>query len=144
MSYNSLKFLTFLFLPMSSFPSSPVPNSVSSFTALYAHKRAMRTAHIVASSSPTQVVCKSCNGTHKISVSVSTFGSNKPPTITSLDCIHCKDGSAIAIDVAYASLIWCKCKHGKVSGFIHAHDGHRVFGNTTYLCSACGFVKQFG
>jgi hypothetical protein len=124
--------------------SSPVPNSVTSFTAFYAHKRAMRSAHAIAASHPTKVVCKACNGTQNIALSVSVYGSYTPPTTSTLKCVSCVDGYTDSVKQVYQSLVMCRCKHGKTSGFIHAQDGQRVFGNTTYLCSACGFVKQFG
>lgn len=148
MSYTLLAFTCFI--NMSSIPSSTVPNSVTSFTAFYAHKRAVRSAHTIASKQPSQThqtqqtICKGCNGTQEMSINMSIIGDSSQPTITKIKCVHCTNGHVNPIKELYNSLVWCRCKHRNISGFIHAQDGVRVFGKTTYLCSSCGFVKQFG
>jgi hypothetical protein len=79
-------------------------------------------------------------------MNIQTLGADgKWVTETStIPCIHCKDGLVNPFQQTYSALVWCRCKHRDSSHFIHAADGRRVFGNDTYLCSACGFVKQFG
>lgn len=135
-----LSFLPSLFslLPMSSL-------SRPTFTAAYAHKRAARSAaRLCQNADP--VPCVACNGTGSMTFTISTISveGETPPTQQSISCIHCKDGKVAPLQQMYESLVWCRCRQKNTSGFLHAADGRRVFGNTTYLCEACGFVKQFG
>ena len=116
---------------------------MSSFTAYYAHKRAMRNAQRLAQDQA-MVQCKPCNGTAKMQIRVSTIGSTEPETVTSIACVHCKDGLVNPVNQIYSALVWCRCKARSDTNFVCATDGRRVFGNDTYLCGACGFVKQFG
>lgn len=124
--------------------ASPYPSSLSGFTAYYAHKRALKNAALYVKMHPEEnATCLSCKDTKKMSISVSTLG-KEGSSISEIDCIHCLNGPPSKLKQIYDTLVWCKCRHGRASGFIKADDGSRVFGNTTYLCSKCGFVKQFG
>jgi hypothetical protein len=117
------------------------------FTAYYAHKRAMRTAQRLAPTITTPPACMFCGGSKIIRSNITTISVEGSSTETNeMPCFHCKDGknAPLTIDNLYSKLIWCNCKNKDTSFFMHAADGRRVFGNTTYLCGCCGFVKQFG
>ncbi len=140
-------FLSFLRFATRSFPSVQMnPSTVAApgFSAYYAHKRACRTAQRLATSTQPKP-CGACKGTKSMSIIMEVIDAG---TITksnhTIPCVHCKDGIVNPLKEMYSSLIWCKCKHSATSQHILAHDGVRVFGKTTYLCGACGFVKQFG
>ncbi len=80
-------------------------------------------------------------------ISETTLGDDgkwSPETISTLPCIQCVDGKVAPAAQYYQQLVWCRCKQSKTAGFVRATDGSRVFGKETYLCGACGFVKQFG
>lgn len=115
------------------------------FTAAYAHKRAARSAAHLCQTAK-QISCGSCRGTGTMTFTMSTITAEgeTPQTQQSIPCIHCKDGKVSKVKQLYERLVWCQCRQRVTSGFLKAADGHRIFGNTTYLCDACGFVKQFG
>lgn len=137
-----ISFLSFLSYKMSS------SRSPSSFTAFYAHKRAAQSAvRLCGGKTRDPVPCKACSGSGSSSMEITTIGETPEPTkqTVTLSCVHCNaTGKVDPIKQAYNSLVWCRCKHRDSSGFLCAADGPRVFKNTTYLCTACGFVKQFG
>lgn len=116
-----------------------------SFTAAYAHKRAARSAARLCQNAE-HISCGSCKGTGTMTFMMSTITTEgeTPQTPQSIPCIHCKDGKVSKVKQLYDRLVWCQCRQGSISGFLKAADGHRIFGNTTYLCDGCGFVKQFG
>ena len=119
--------------------------SLPTFTAYYAHKRAARSAaRLCQNAEP--VACSACKGTGTMTYMFSTItvDGESPQTKSSMPCVHCKDGKVSPLQQTYQKLVWCQCKHRATSGFLQAADGPRVFGKTTYLCGACGFVKQFG
>ncbi len=123
-------------------------SAAPSFSAYYAHKRAYRNAVRLSASQPQRVSCSYCAGTKIIRSSGKTLdgatGKWSEDQISEMPCPFCKDGKGDAVKQLYNKLVWCACKNRENSGFIHAADGRRVFGNDTYLCSHCGFVKQFG
>jgi len=117
------------------------------FTAYYAHKRAFNNAQRLALTTPVPTNCTHCGGTKVIKMNITHISVEGTTKETSeLPCYHCKDGknTKSAVDILYSRLIWCNCKNKERAFFLHAADGSRVFGNTTYLCGCCGFVKQFG
>ncbi len=121
--------------------------SVPSFSAFYAHKRAAKSAHRLSLTMAATKECGACQGSGKMSFKLETLdGATGKWTHSneSISCIHCKEGKVSPIKELYSKLVWCACKHGRTSSHLLAKDGVRVFGKTTYLCSACGFVKQFG
>jgi hypothetical protein len=116
--------------------------TTTSFSAFYAHKRAAHNAcRLSASTSP--VECTACHGTCKTQLRISTVG-KAGETVAELPCVYCKDGVVSPVKQLYQKLIWCGCKAKAAANHVLAADGVRVFGKTTYLCGACGFVKQFG
>jgi hypothetical protein len=114
------------------------------FTAARAHSLAIKkAASECASAKP--VPCTFCNGTGKASITVETFGEANSAHAVSLPCCYCKDGTINRQIELYNSYIWCQSPEAHyASSVMCARDGVKVFGNTTYLCRACGFVTQFG
>ncbi len=128
-------------------PSLKMASVTTGFTAYYAHKRAMRSAQRLALTTPAPTNCTGCGGTKVMKSTITTISLEGESTETSeMPCFYCKDGknTKSAIDILYSKLVWCNCKNKETSFFLRAADGERVFGNTTYLCGCCGFVKQFG
>jgi hypothetical protein len=120
------------------------PSSAPSFSAFYAHKRAVRSACRLCPTSST-VECGSCKGTGTMSLRIETISvENREMSTSTIKCVFCTGGTVDARNQLYNRLIMCQCKQQATSGFLYARDGRRVFGNETYLCRACGFVKQFG
>ena len=140
---SNYSLLSSFFLP---FKMSTSVQTIPSFSAYYAHKRAMRTAMRLAASSESTKECSSCKGTCEMKVSVTTIGvEGRSNSESVLPCITCRGtGSVSPVKEFYEKLVWCNCKHKNETSFLCARDGVRVFGNTTYLCGHCGFVKQFG
>lgn len=121
-------------------------STTPSFSAFYAHKRAWRNAvRLAASAPPTK--CSWCAGTKVIKTSGQTLDNETGKWVDDapceIDCFKCKNGVDQTKQI-YEKLVWCQCRNRSNSGFLYAADGRRVFGNDTYLCSHCGFVKQFG
>ncbi len=119
------------------------------FTAAYAKKRAWRNVvRLFGAEAMKPVPCGHCKGSREITLLVSTLGGSAEEAKekeSKIPCISCKDGTTSAGLNAFNKLIWCGCKHkSDVAGFLFARDGRAVFGNDTYLCRHCGFVRQFG
>jgi hypothetical protein len=133
---------------MSSIPSAapaaakPAAAAVA-FTAARVHALATKKAASACTSTTSK--CKACAGTGKMSITTETFGEPGVNKV-SLDCIYCVGGVVNTKKELYTEYIWCTCDaHEQYRvGSLYAADGHRVFGNTTYLCRGCGLVIQFG
>lgn len=91
--------------------------------------------------------CPTCdNGRMKITVS--TYGSNEPATVTEIDCVYC-DGTGQIDDetmeaIEYEKNMWCKC--GNPSGrhkFYRDGEGPLVHKHH-YVCKDCNKVLQIG
>lgn len=141
--FSRLSFLSFRFFLFQMASISSVP----SFSAYYAHKRAACTATRLSQTMTATKECSTCQGSGKMSFSMDTLDGNTrvwTKSVGSIPCVHCKEGKVSPIKELYSKLVWCACKHGRTSSHLLANDGVRVFGKKTYLCSSCGFVKQFG
>ncbi len=95
-----------------------------------------------AENEPVSCRCK----TGKIIVTVSTFGSSKPPSRFEMDCMECAGTGALSMKRIRSSFlnsfVHCKCAERRHSSY--SEDGREIFGNDTYLCDGCGMVTQFG
>ncbi len=141
-SFVGFVFLSFCFLSFTM--AAPKPT----FTAAYAHKRAARNAFRLAAGKGLEKECGACKGTTKMQLRVSVLGGpdDAKETVTEITCGACAgSGKVKPIQEYYSQLIHCNCRNkSDITGFLYAADGRRVFGNDTYLCRHCGFVKQFG
>ncbi len=117
--------------------------SKQTFSAYYAHKRALRNVQLHSHKIPDET-CKICNGTTEVKINITTLDTDNTQKIQTIKCVSCKDGISDKYKKLYSSLIWCNCKNKHISGHIFATDGKHIFGKDTYLCNHCGFVKQFG
>ncbi|MFS8159099.1 MAG: hypothetical protein ACMG6E_02585 [Candidatus Roizmanbacteria bacterium] len=90
--------------------------------------------------------CTICKGTRMIQITMQNIGGKKDGKVStnSMPCYHCRGGitKEKIREQLLQKLIYCKCAASENS--THAHDGHKVFGNDTYLCDDCGMVTQFG
>ena len=112
------------------------------YTAHRVHSIALHNAKKTAEGNHT-VKCTTCNGTTRQTVRVSTMSlAGTDHETMEVPCTQCDTGYANCIRQLYSKFIWCTCTHD--SDFLYVTDGHRVFGNVTYLCGDCGMVKQFG
>lgn len=98
------------------------------------------------------IVCDVCDGvglvTNKGPI-ITTFGKkyseeefNKEHTTT---CFMCFGKGKVSYRIAWRNImikyVWCKCDK-KTTTVCYEHD--EIFGKTTWLCSECGMVVQFG
>jgi len=135
---------TFLLPSIPTMSSSVVPAAKATavpFTAARAHSLASEKAARECASCKTSA-CKFCAGTGTAKITVETFGVAGSNTV-SVPCVYCKGGVINTQKELYNEYIWCDCPTQNAGAFCAA-DGVRVFGNTTYLCRACGLVSQFG
>lgn len=101
--------------------------------------------HIAEHGIPT--TCTICKGTHQIQTTTRNIGGKNDGKVkvTVMPCYHC-GGKCLTEKERREQLlhdfVYCKCEESENS--THASDGHKVFGNDTYLCDTCGMVTQFG
>jgi hypothetical protein len=133
-------------IPAAKAPAAKAPAAKATtvvFTAARAHSLASEKAARECATAKL-VPCTFCAGTGKATITVETFGVAGSAHPVSLPCCYCKNGLIKNTAELYNSYIWCESPEHYASGSTYAPDGHKVFGNTTYLCRCCGLVSQFG
>lgn len=91
--------------------------------------------------------CERCGGTGEETLQgFMNFGTGEMIGGGKMTCFCCKGSGKLGIETLkkhiFQKHVGCKCA-GRTST-VCARDGYKVFGNTTYLCTKCGMVVQFG
>ena len=92
------------------------------------------------------MICSTCNGTGKKTITVRTYGSKEPPTFFETDCFSCDGAGTInkrqAAAIEFEKNMWCKCTTRTNSYYVP--DGKGIITKHHYLCSSCDKITQIG
>lgn len=83
----------------------------------------------------------------KITITMSTYGSSKPDSITELECFHCEGSGKVTLSKhrsqKYANNMWCKCEEEYDADYYK--DGeHDELSKHHWRCTNCQKVTQIG
>jgi len=93
--------------------------------------------------------CPTCKGKGKVTLTVSTFGSNKPDEKMEIDCVVCNGvgevSDVVLEQILFEKNMWCECGSNDPSDVKYYDDGeHHEISKHHWRCNKCGKVVQIG